>query len=501
MREPAIDLEHLSADLRVVLDSINEGVHIVDTSGVTVFYNKVAAALDNLNPAEVVGHHILSVFPSLSEDTSTLLSVLRTGRPAPVRQQTFANFKGDTITTINSTLPIYSGAKLVGAIEVSRDVTLVKTLAERVVDLQAQLLAEGDGAAAAGRRLSGAGEARYTFDDVVAASQSMRQVVERAKRAAAGSSSVIVGGETGTGKEVIVQSIHNAGARAGRPFIAQNCAALPDTLLEGILFGTAKGAFTGASNRPGLFEVANHGTIFLDEVDAMPLSLQAKLLRVLQEGALRRIGEASERKIDVRVISAISCSPSQAVERGLVRRDLFHRLGVIIIEIPPLRDRKEDIPALTEHFLKRYGAQFGVGVRGVSPQVMEAFFGHNWPGNVRELQHAVEAAVQMSQGPLIGIEHLPPHIVHPADQAWGRSGALCARAKEGGAGVGGSGEEGRLEHCVELVPALMQLEANMLRFAMNSCQGNISAAARQLGIPRQTLQHKLKRHGISPTAS
>jgi arginine utilization regulatory protein len=483
VREPVIDLEHLSADLRVVLDSINEGIHIVDTSGITVFYNKVAADLDNLNPAEVVGRHILSIFPSLSEDTSTLLSVLRTGRPAPVRQQTFRNFKGDTITTVNSSLPIYSGARLVGAIEISRDVTLVKALAERVVDLQAQLLSESAGQGEQSH-LPKAGTARYTFSDVVAASQSMLHVVECAKRAAASSSSIIVAGETGTGKEVIVQSIHNSGSRSSRPFIAQNCAALPDTLLEGILFGTAKGAFTGAQNRLGLFEVANHGTIFLDEVDAMPLPLQAKLLRVLQEGTLRRIGESAERHIDVRVISAISCSPSRAVERGLLRRDLFHRLGVIIIEIPPLRERTEDIPALTHHFVRKYSAQFGVGVRGVSREVMGVFMEHAWPGNVRELQHAVEAAVQMSQGPLIGIEHLPPHIGHSGGQAWSHpaaQGAGPARAEIG------------------LIPTLQQMEENMLRYALDSCGGNVSAAARQLGIPRQTLQHKLKRYLITPS--
>lgn len=490
MREPVIDLEHLSADLRVVLDSINEGVHIVDTSGVTVFYNKVAADLDNLNSAEVVGRHILSVFPSLSEDTSTLLSVLRTGRPAPVRQQTFRNFKGDTITTVNSSLPIYSGARLVGAIEISRDLTLVKALAERVVDLQAQLLTGGDGSVEQSH-LPKAGTARYTFSDVVAASQSMLQVVECAKRAAASSSSIIVAGETGTGKEVIVQSIHNAGSRASRPFIAQNCAALPDTLLEGILFGTAKGAFTGAHNRPGLFEVANHGTIFLDEVDAMPLSLQAKLLRVLQEGTLRRIGESSERHIDVRVISAISCSPSRAVERGLLRRDLFHRLGVIIIEIPPLRERTDDIPALTQHFLRRYSSQFGVGVRGVSRKVMDVFMAHTWPGNVRELQHAVEAAVQMSQGPLIGVEHLPPHIGHHDN------GGRLHPTSAGAGGARTQEDSGLASGSVELIPALQQVEENMLRFALNSCEGNISAAARQLGIPRQTLQHKLKRYNIT----
>lgn len=493
MREPLINLEHLSADLRVVLDSINEGVHIVDTSGITVFYNKVAAYLDNLNPAEVVGRHILSVFPSLSEDTSTLLSVLRTGRPAPVRQQTFRNFKGDTITTVNSSLPIYSGARLVGAIEISRDLTLLRALAERVVDLQAQLLSNGDGQGDQSH-LPRAGTARYTFGDVVAASQPMLHVIECAKRAAASSSSIIVAGETGTGKEVIVQSIHNSGSRANRPFIAQNCAALPDTLLEGILFGTTKGAFTGAQNRPGLFEVANHGTIFLDEVDAMPLPLQAKLLRVLQEGTLRRIGESAERHVDVRVISAISCSPSRAVERGLLRRDLFHRLGVIIIEIPPLRERREDIPALTHHFVRKYSAQFGVGVRGVSSQVMDVFMEHAWPGNVRELQHAVEAAVQMSQGPLIGVEHLPPHIGHHSEQA------RNCQAAPGAGGTRASGDSGTALGSIGLIPALEQMEENMLRFALDSCGGNISAAARQLGIPRQTLQHKLKRYNITPSA-
>jgi arginine utilization regulatory protein len=256
MRDVSIDLEHLSADLRVVLDSINEGIHIVDTCGITVFYNKIAASLDNLDPDEVVGRHILSVFPSLSEDTSTLLSVLRTGRPAPVRQQTFRNYKGDTITTMNSTLPIYSGAKLIGAIEVSKDLTLVKGLVERVVDLQAQLITATD-------TRPGAGSARYTFDDIVAASEPMKDVISRAKRAAQSGSPVLVYGETGTGKELVVQSIHNSSPRGPRPFIAQNCAALPETLLEGILFGTARGAFTGAENRPGLFEVADGGSLFL----------------------------------------------------------------------------------------------------------------------------------------------------------------------------------------------------------------------------------------------
>lgn len=489
MRDVSIDLEHLSADLRVVLDSINEGIHIVDTCGITVFYNKIAASLDNLDPDEVVGRHILSVFPSLSEDTSTLLSVLRTGRPAPVRQQTFRNYKGDTITTMNSTLPIYSGAKLIGAIEVSKDLTLVKGLVERVVDLQAQLITATD-------TRPGAGSARYTFDDIVAASEPMKDVISRAKRAAQSGSPVLVYGETGTGKELVVQSIHNSSPRGPRPFIAQNCAALPETLLEGILFGTARGAFTGAENRPGLFEVADGGSLFLDEIDAMPLALQAKLLRVLQEGTLRRIGESSERKLDVRLISAMSSDPATAVERGLIRRDLFFRLGVIVIEIPPLRKRRDDVPALTKYFIKRYSSQFGVEVHGVTRGVSDLFMEYPWPGNVRELQHAIEAAVQLSQGYLLGIEHLPPHILSDAppmarpDDQFERFGIPGRQAASSEALAEDAGDK------APLVPTLEQIEKSLIWAALERCEGNISATARYLDIPRQTLQHKLKRFNI-----
>ncbi|MFY9134312.1 MAG: sigma 54-interacting transcriptional regulator [Bacillota bacterium] len=494
MRDASIDLEHLSADLRVVLDSINEGIHIVDTCGITVFYNRIAASLDNLDPQEVVGRHILSVFPSLSEDTSTLMSVLRTGRPAPVRQQTFRNYKGDTITTMNSTLPIYSGAKLIGAIEVSKDVTLVKELVERVVDLQAELITTAGVHSATGHRVK-VGTARYTFDDIVAVSQNMQDVVARAKRASQSGSAVLIYGETGTGKELVVQSIHNSSPRAARPFIAQNCAALPETLLEGILFGTARGAFTGAENRPGLFEVADGGSLFLDEVDAMPLPLQAKLLRVLQEGSLRRIGESSERKVDVRLISAMSSNPATAVERNLIRRDLFFRLGVIIIEIPPLRKRKNDIPALTEHFIERYSSQFGVNVHGVTRDVFELFMEYPWPGNVRELQHAIEAAVQLSHGSLIGLEHLPPHVLShgPGDAASRpRANRFLPTSQFRDNSTPAIEEEAK----APLVPTLEQIEKSLIWAALETCEGNISATARYLDIPRQTLQHKLKRYSI-----
>lgn len=495
-----INLEHLSADLKVVLDSVNEGIHIVDASGVTVFYNRVAAALDNLDAAEVEGRHILTVFPSLSEDTSTLLAVLRTGRAAEVRQQTFANYKGDSITTINSTLPIYAGAKLIGAIEVSRDVTLVRSLAERIVDLQAQLIAQNSGRP---ERMPAhqAGSARYQFSDIVGSSPRMLSAITKAQLAAAGNSAVLVCGETGTGKELFVQSIHNAGPRHDKPFIAQNCAALPETLLEGILFGTAKGAFTGAHDRPGLFEVAGDGSIFLDEVDAMPMNLQAKLLRTLQEGTVRRIGEARERSADVRVLSSTSVNPMAAVEAGSLRRDLFYRLGVIVIEIPPLRDRRDDIPLLVQHFVNRYAQQFNVEVRGVSQEVMGIFATYSWPGNVRELQHAIEAAVQLLQGAFIGIEHLPPHIAAGnAAGPWrmrqgpkqtgvgGEFGAAGEGAGEGGA----SGPEG-----VDLVATLDRVETNMIRRALAENGGNVSAAARCLALPRQTLQNRMRRLGIN----
>lgn len=472
------DSVQLLQNFHLILDSIDEGIQVVDRNGVTVFYNRAAANLDNLKPEEVVGKHVLEVFPSLCRETSTLLQVLKTGQPVSNREQTFMNYKGDTITTVNSTLPVTVGGRLIGAVEVSRDITLIQEMAHRIVDLQMELFAKREG-----RRDIGSDRAHYTFKDIIGESECILDLKRKAARAAGSTSAVLVHGETGTGKELFVQAIHNAGPRGAGPFIAQNCAAFPEGLLEGILFGTTKGGFTGAYDRPGLFELADSGTIFLDEIDSMPSSLQGKLLRVLSEKRLRRVGDIKERMVDVRVVAAMTRLPEEAVTMGLLRNDLYYRLNVICLEIPPLRERREDIPLLIDHFVGKFNNQLMMNVKGVSDEVFQLFLSYGWPGNVRELEHAIEGAMHMLDGDMILREHLPDHI-----------GKSRLRPKDSPQPFDDIVQD--LESGGDFRETVRDLENTLIRRAFAKAEGNVSQTARILGIPRQTLQYRLRRLGL-----
>ena len=392
-----------------VLEIANEGIHLVNEDGVTVIYNKAASEFDGLSPNEVIGRHLLDVFPSLTHDSSTLLRVLRSGVPEIARQQTFSNYKGKKITTINSTHPIQVGGQIMGACEISTDITRIKEMAERITDLRKELRNKGQTS-----KLSSLKEKEqesvlsrklYTVDDIIGESTVMRDVKRRVFQVARSRSNVVVWGETGTGKELIVQSIHSASDRAGFPFVPQNCAALPETLLESLVFGTSKGGFTGAQDRPGLLELASGGTLYLDEIDSMPLGLQAKLLRVIQEKRVRRLGDVRERPVDVRIIGSASVPPRHAVEHGILRADLYFRLAVVEIGLPPLRERREDIPLLCSHFLHKHSRR--PGQVSISPQVMSAFLAYDWPGNVRELEHAIEGSLAFAKDNTIELDHIP----------------------------------------------------------------------------------------------
>lgn len=491
---------------RVVLDAIDEGIHVVDTRGVTIIYNRAAAQLDNLDPSEVIGRAVLEVFPSLTEETSTLLKVLATREPVVDREQTFTTYKGKTVTTINSTLPIFGAdGALLGAVEISRDVTRLKDLSERLVSLQARMLRTEERAVATVGGI-GASGAAYTFADFIGESQPIRQLREIAARVALRNTPVLVWGETGVGKEVLVQAIHNASPRRDKPFISQNCAALPETLLEGILFGTSRGGFTGAVDRPGLFELAGGGTIFLDEIDSMHPDLQAKLLRVLQDGVVRRVGDTSIRKVDARVVAACGMNPEEAVEAKKLRADLYYRLSVVSLGVPPLRERLEDVPLLTAHFISGANERHGTRVSGVTPEVMALFLSYHWPGNVRELQHAIEGAASlMPEGKrVIGVEDLPPQVARALGAARatraGRRGDAAARAGFHTAGVPvKEARPGDLGHGVEtelrlsLREQLEIIEKMLIEQAMEAEKGNVARAARRLGVPRQTLQYRLRR--------
>ena len=455
-----------------VLEVASEGIHVVNEQGVTVVYNKAASEFDGLLPEEVLGKHVLDVFPSLTHDSSTLLRVLRSGVPEIAKQQTFTNYKGKKITTINSTYPITDGGEIIGACEISTDITRIKEMAERIADLSQELRSKEHGEGAGGPKArSKISRKLFTVNDIVGQSAVMREVRRQVVQVARTQSNVLVWGETGTGKELVVQSIHSASERAESAFVAQNCAALPEGLLEGLVFGTSKGGFTGAQDRPGLLELASGGTLYLDEIDSMPLGLQAKLLRVIQEKRVRRLGDVKERPVDVRIVGSTSVPPRQAVEQGLMRSDLYFRLSVVEIGLPPLRKRQEDIPLLCSHFLRKHGKGKHINI---SPEVMSAFLTYDWPGNVRELEHAVEGSLAFLRGNTIELQHIPPTVRGITATTTLARGSIRNQLK--------SHEKAAIEE------ALKQ-------------GGSVSHAARILGIPRQTLQYRMKIHGIKASRS
>lgn len=451
-----------------VLRSIDEGIHVVDAEGMTVFYNDRAADLDGLSPKEVTGSHVLEAFPSLTPKTSTLMKVLETGKPIYNQQQAYTNRHGKRIITINTTLPIEVEGRRVGALEVAKDVTRIQELSERLIDLEQRV-------GAAVRKQSVQQQELYRFDQIVTQDSRMQREILRARRASATPSPVLVVGETGTGKELVVQSIHSASPRSKQPFIAQNCAAIPASLLEGVLFGTAKGAFTGAEDRPGLFELAAGGTLFLDEIHVMPVELQAKLLRVLEDQLVRRVGDVRLRPVDVRILAATNEDPAVSLAEGRLRKDLYYRLHVVRIQLPPLRERSGDIPLLTRHFIRKLNFQLGTLVTDVSPDVAKRFQHYHWPGNVRELEHAIEGAMNQVEGDRIEQEHLPPHLDEEPSPVWSALGVATN---------------------LSLPQWLESMEVEAIRQAFTASGGNVKQAARRLGIPRQTLQYKLKKWDI-----
>ncbi|MDF2546551.1 MAG: sigma-54-dependent Fis family transcriptional regulator [Anaerosolibacter sp.] len=456
--------------LKIVLQTIDEGVHVIDENGRTMIYNKAMAELEGMDADEVVNKPLLDVFPSLDHESSTLLRVLRTEEKLIDRPQTYLNNHHKEITTINTTVPVYFQDKKVGALEISKNITKIKQLSEQIMTLQLKL-SKPD-------KQEGNKIRKFTFESMIGNSTEFVKAVLYAKKAALSSSSVLIYGETGTGKELVAQSIHYGSHRAGKPFIPQNCAALPESLLEGILFGTSKGGFTGAIDRPGLFEQANGGTIFLDEMNSMGLQLQSKLLRVLQEGYVRRVGGIKDIPIDVRIIASTNQDPYEAIDKGNLRKDLFYRLNVIPIILPPLRERKDDIELLVRWFIKKYNRKLLKNVQNIDPLVLEAFQEYRWPGNVRELENTIEGAMNIiEKEEILEKEHFPPQTNAKIFAHYQKQDSLPSQ---------------------DLTKTLEKIEKDFILRALKDCNNNISKASEKLGIKRQTLQHKLKRFDIQP---
>jgi two-component system response regulator HydG len=324
------------------------------------------------------------------------------------------------------------------------------------------------------RELSAQLDERFGFAGVVGNNAAMRRVVEMARQIAPTDTTVLITGESGTGKELLAKAIHNNSARNGHRFVALNCAALSEGILESELFGHEKGAFTGAmAVRKGRFEYADGGTLFLDEVGDMPMSTQIKLLRVLEDGEIMRVGSNDPIKVDVRLISATNRDLKQLIAEKTFREDLYFRLKVVSLELPPLRQRIEDVPLLAEYFLRAAAERQNKSSPRLAPETMRALSTYAWPGNVRELRNVIETLVALAQNETIGPELLPTEIRPAAAAAGGAEGSNTT------------------------LPTLEQAERQLIRQALETCGGNRQTAATMLGIGERTLYRKIKEYGLS----
>ncbi len=459
-----------------LLELIDEGVYIVDSNGVGIFYNNAMASMEKVNMDDVLGKKFHEAFPDFRLGESTMFRALTKKEPTLKQQQTYKNLYGKEITTINSTLPIIVDGEAVAAVEVAKDITDIRKMSDKLLKLQENTIEKAAASASKEEISLPAGIKRYTFEDIYGENPRFKEVVSRAKKAAENDASVFIYGETGTGKELFAQSIHYAGPRKDKPFLAQNCAAIPETLLEGILFGTAKGSFTGAMDRAGLFEQANGGTLLLDEISAMPYDLQSKLLRVLQENYVRRVGGNKDIPIAVRIIATVNEPPEELIAAGKLRKDLYYRLNIINISIPPLRERLDDIPHLTERFLEKHNKRFGKELWMVSEEANKKLQKYDYPGNVRELENIIEQAVSMADR---------EHILTEKLLSMPGTGKRLKRP------------EFEYEADRPLDEYLDAIEERIITEALVAWDGNISKAANALQIKRQTLQHKLKKYRIS----
>jgi arginine utilization regulatory protein len=464
--------------LITALNGIDESVILFDAEERIYFLNDAAVNLDSIVTSDVLGQKVTDVYHVTDGSFLKVPQVIQNRRPAMNFRQRYTTRFGKNVDIIANVLPIVQNGQTLGAFNVMEDWSASDQLHKQIIDLQSKLLNKPKRSTKGQNALP----AKYHFSDIIHISPCMNQMVDKCKRIARSSSSVMLYGETGTGKELLAQSIHNASDRSEHSFLAINCAAIPENLLEGLLFGTEGGAYTGAESRPGLFEQADGGTLLLDEINSMSLLLQAKLLRVLQDGMVRRVGGTKEIHVDVRVLSNTNTPPQQAIDEKKLRQDLFYRLGVINITIPPLRTHKEDIPLLTKSFILRFNKKLNRNVRNIDQNVLACFNAYNWPGNVRELEHAIESAMNIlpTDQSFISADCIPENIAAAAEQS-----PIATETPI----VSNS-----------LNSTLQNVEFQMFRNALIENKGNISKTARALGISRQKLQYHIKRNQLDVKA-
>ena len=431
----------------IILESISDGVFTVDRDWRITSFNRAAEEITGISREEAIGKPCPEVFrASMCEVDCALRHTLETGTPVINKSAFIIDAEGRRIPiSVSTALLQDEKGDIIGGAETFRDLSLVEELR---------------------KELTG----RFQVGDLISRSSSMRRIFEVLPQVAASDSTVLIEGETGTGKELLARALHSLSPRREKPFIAVNCGALPDTLLESELFGYKAGAFTGAEkDKPGRFSLADRGTLFLDEIGEISPALQVRLLRVLQERAFEPLGSTHTVRVDVRVIVATNRDLAVQVNKGAFRHDLFYRINVVRIEMPPLRKRKEDIPLLVDHFVTRWNRIQGKSVSGVSPEVLSFLMAHDYPGNIRELENIIEYAFVLCAEGRIEPRHLPEDFI----------ARVPSMTKRGG-----------------MDDTLRAMASQTIREALRRNRNNRLATARELGIHKSTLFRKMKALGI-----
>jgi transcriptional regulator with PAS, ATPase and Fis domain len=437
-------------------------LNFIDGEGKIIVMNQPFLDFINVSITDVVGKHISEVDP-----TVRLPLVLKTGVPEIGRKHKFANGKEALVDRI----PIFDNGKVVGGVGIilidnfnnmELRNSIIHTINPKISEKVLQVF-----------------RATYTFDDILSNSPLSKKSKSQAKSYAVTDLPVLITGESGVGKELFAHSLHNFSKRMNNPFISVNCAAIPENLIESELFGYESGSFTGASKtgKPGKFELADGGTIFLDEIGDLPLSMQAKLLRALQENQIEKIGSSKTVQINVRVIAATNCNLEEKVAKKEFRSDLFYRLNVLNLYIPPLRERRQDIPLLIDHFITTFYQRYDI-YKKFPQEIVDILMEYNWPGNIRELKNIVERLAVISPNDLVTKEYIPPYILEASYKSAAKNYVPVSSSK------------GSLNNILE------EVEAKIIIDTLESCNYNKSQAADLLGIPRMTLYRKLKRMNL-----
>lgn len=456
-----------------MMDSLNDGILISNYEGRIVLYNRAMEEMEGLSGEAVVGKYLWEAYnynPELSEHRS----VYKTGNPLINRYRAHNYKDGRPQYVSYNTYPIKKGGEVIGVYSVSKNETSLQSLLSETIDLKRKLFSKSN----LGTKELYENGTKYTFADIAGESTEIKNVIHEAECMALLDSTILIIGETGTGKEVFAQSMHNFGKSQKKPFIATNCAAIPENLLESILFGTVKGAYTGAVNQVGLFEAAQGGTLFLDEINSMSPSLQSKILRALQEKNIRRVGGVQTIPVQCRVICAINEDPQKLIEKGTLRQDLFYRIAELCLFLSPLRERPEDLRPLSELFVERFNHLLNKSIKNFSAELWDLFFSYQWPGNVRELEHLIQSLMVRAKEDQteLGIYDMPVYLREIIFKK--KAPAPINRTK------------------ITLPEALRDLERKMILDSLNKKQWNLTEAAKDLGIIRQSLQYRLKKLGI-----